>query len=96
MRVVGRDKLDAFTRRHADARAWINAWLAEAERTTWRTPQDVRERFASASFLAGNEVIFNVRGNKHRLEVRVAYRTSTVVILWIGTHEEYTKRNARR
>lgn len=37
-------------------------------------------------------VILNVKGNRYRLEVVVAYNTATVVIRWIGTHAEYTKR----
>lgn len=93
MKVVGRGKLDAFAQKHTDARQWIEVWLAETERTIWRTPQEVKERYASASFLADNVVIFNVRGNNYRLEVQVAYKTSTVVIRWIGTHEEYSKRH---
>lgn len=92
MKVVGRDKLDAFAQKHTDARQWIETWLAETERTHWRTPQEIKERYATASFLAGNVVIFNVRGNNYRLEVQVAFKTSTVVIRWIGTHEEYDKR----
>lgn len=92
MKVVGRDKLAAFAQKHADARPWIEAWLGETERTDWRTPQEVKERYATASFLAGNIVIFNVRGNNYRLEVQIAYRTSTVVVRWIGSHEQYDKR----
>ena len=92
MKVVGRDKLAVFTQKHADARQWVEAWLAETERTIWRTPQDIKERFASASILADNIIIFNVRGNNYRLEVQVAYKTSTVVVRWLGTHEEYSKR----
>lgn len=94
MKVVGRDKLAAFVRKHADSRRWIESWLAETEGSVWRTPQEIKERFATASFLAGNVVIFNVRGNNHRLEVQVAYKTSTVVIRWIGTHDEYARRHS--
>lgn len=96
MKIAGRDKLDSFTRLHADARAWIGAWLAETERTIWRTPQDIKERHVAASFLAGDIVIFNVRGNNYRLEVQVAYKTSLVTVLWAGTHEEYSKRLGKR
>jgi mRNA interferase HigB len=96
MKVVGRDKLHAFAQKHADARQWIDTWLAETERTLWRTPQEIKERHAAASFLANNVVIFNVRGNSYRLEVQVAFKTSTALVLWIGTHEEYTKRHSRR
>lgn len=92
MKVVGREKLTAFMQTHADTRAWIENWLADVECSTWQTPQDVKDWYASVSFLANNVVIFNVRGNNYRLEVQVAYKTSTVVIRWLGTHEEYSKR----
>lgn len=92
MRIVGRDGLDEFCRAHADARSWIANWLADAEAAQWRTSQDIKRSYASASFLPENLVIFNVKGNRYRLEVQVAYRTGIVVVRWFGTHAEYTKR----
>ena len=96
MRIVGRQKLDDFVRAHADARGWIENWLVDVEKLIWRTPQDVRLRYSSVSLLGDNIVIFNVKGNEYRLEVSIAYKTAIVVILWIGTHAEYDKRNKRR
>jgi len=92
MHVVGRDKLDEFCAEHADARQWIANWLAATEAAQWRTPQDIKRSHATASFLANNLVIFNVKGNQYRLEVQLAYKTEIVVIRWVGTHAEYTKR----
>ncbi|MEO8442459.1 MAG: type II toxin-antitoxin system HigB family toxin [Betaproteobacteria bacterium] len=42
--------------------------------------------------MADSIVIFNVKGNRYRLEVRIAYNTGIVVVRWAGTHAEYTKR----
>lgn len=92
MRITGRDKLDEFSGAHADARSWIDTWIADAETAVWKTPQDIKTNYASASFLASNIVIFNVKGNRYRLEVRMAYNTGIVVVRWAGTHAEYTKR----
>ena len=92
MRIVGREKLDEFVGDHADARPWMENWIAEVEAARWRTPQDIKARYASASFLADNVLYFNVKGNRYRLEVLVAYNTGTVVVQWVGTHAEYTKR----
>jgi mRNA interferase HigB len=96
MKIVGRSRLEAFCDRHADARKWIEHWLSEVEVARWATSQDIRARYASASFLAGNLVIFNVKGNDYRLEVSVAYQTSVVVVRWAGTHAEYDQRNRNR
>ena len=96
MRVVGRDLLDAFCARHADARGWIEAWLNEAEEMSWESPQDIKQRYATASFLAGNVVIFNVRGNRYRLEIQVSYQNGIAIICWAGTHRAYDERHRRR
>jgi mRNA interferase HigB len=92
MRVVGRELLEKFVADHADARSWIESWLAEAEAAAWRTPQDIKSRYSSASFLPNNLVVLNVKGNRYRLEMRVAYGVGVVVVLWLGTHAEYSKR----
>jgi mRNA interferase HigB len=96
MRIAGRERLEPFCRKHADTRVWIERWLADVELAVWRKPQDIRNQYASASFLADNVVIFNVKGNAYRLEVAVAYRTGTVSIRWAGTHREYDERNRKR
>jgi len=96
MKVVGREKLDAFCALHNDVRGWIENWLADVEAAGWRTPHELKAMYASASFLPKNTVIFNVKGKPYRLETTVAYRTATVVVQWIGTHAEYDARNARR
>lgn len=96
MKVLGREVLERFARKHSDARRWIENWLADVESATWKTPQDIRRRYASASFLPAGVVIFNVKGNAYRVEVAVAYRTGVVAIEWIGTHRDYDERNKRR
>lgn len=96
MKIVGRDKLAVFCNQHAAARRPIETWLAEAASANWGSPQQIKERYASVSFLAGNVVIFNIKGNDYRVEAIVAYRTRVVVVQWIGTHAEYDARNRRR
>ena len=36
-------------------------------------------------------VIFNIRGNKYRLVVKVNYPGKIVLVKWFGTHAEYDK-----
>ncbi len=96
MKVLGRERLELFCRKYSDARRWVEHWLADVEAGAWATPQEIRNRYASASFLAGGVVIFNVKGNAYRLEVAIAYRTGTVAVEWIGTHGEYDERNRKR
>jgi len=96
MRIVGRQILDVFCRRHADARSWIENWMADVGSATWRTPSDIRASYGTASFLASGVVIFNVKGNAYRLETVVTYRIGVVVVNWAGTHAAYDVRNRKR
>jgi len=96
MRISGRDKLNEFAGSHADAKSWIENWIADTQVAVWRTPQDIKNQYVSASFLASNIVIFNVRANRYRLEILVAYKTGTVVVRKIETHAEYSKPKGRK
>ena len=96
MRIVGQSRLEEFCKKYADTRQWIENWLADTRVASWQTSHGIKAAYASASFLGGNTVIFNVKGNDYRLEVTVAYKTGTVVVLWIGTHSRYGQRNSKR
>lgn len=95
MQVLGRDKLEKFSTKHADAKPSLDAWFSEVSSKSclWQTPQDIKQRYASASFLADNRVIFNIKGNSYRLVVKVRYQNGLVVIEWVGTHAEYNKKS---
>jgi mRNA interferase HigB len=91
MRVVGQQILGKFSKSHADVRQQIASWLYEIEEAHWQSPDDVKARYMNASLLAGNRVIFNLKGNKYRLATQISYKTQIVLILKIGTHAEYSK-----
>jgi mRNA interferase HigB len=89
MRLVGRTILEQFARRHADVRGQIDVWTAEVEEAEWQTPSEIKTRYASASFVS-NRVIFNLKGNKYRLDTKISFKNQLVLIMRIGTHEEYS------
>jgi mRNA interferase HigB len=92
MKLVGREVLERFCEAQPDCRRWISAWITDVRGSTWRSPQDIKDKYVSVSFLADSVVIFNVRGNNYRLVVRVAYGVRVVFVQWIGTHAEYDKK----
>ena len=89
MRVIVLKHLRDFCLRHPDAANALKAWAQEAAAASWKMPQDIRNQYASASFLRGNRVVFSLRGNEYRLVVAVAYRFEAVYIKFIGTHAQY-------
>lgn len=93
MQLVNTPILEALKTAHADARGALDAWRAEVEQAAWSSPQDIKGQHASASFLGGNRVIFNIKGNSYRLVVKVRFQNGIVMIEWGGTHAEYDKKN---
>lgn len=93
MKVLGRDKLIKFSKKHANAKTALDAWFGEADRANWKSGHDIKARYSSADFLANNCVIFNIKGNHYRLVVKVRFQAGVVVIEWVGTHAEYDKKS---
>jgi mRNA interferase HigB len=91
MIVVGKNHLSDFKQLHSDARSQVDAWLKEVEAAKWISPQDIKKRYSSASFLGENRVVFNLKGNNYRLDIKVSYKHQTVFVVRIGTHAEYSK-----
>ncbi len=91
MKVVGVKKIKEFILKHADSKNWLTSWLAEVRDGEWEHPNDVKLRYSSASILSDNRLIFNIKGNKYRMEVQVAYKNKVVVIKQLGTHAEYVR-----
>lgn len=91
MKIVGIEPLRALQAKHADVDQAIKAWEAEVKEAEWNTTFDVRQRYASASFLSDNRVIFNIKGNNYRVATRISYQNKVVQILAAGTHLEYKK-----
>ena len=93
MRVVAIRTLREFWEKsgHQDAEQPLKAWYAEAKKAYWKTPQMIKDRYRSASFVGQNRVVFNIGGNKYRLVVFIKYEMETVFIRFIGTHKEYDK-----
>lgn len=94
MRVIAKSTLEAFWTAHADAKQPLLAWHDEAVSAKWATPQDIKRLYASASFVGENRVVFNIKGNRYRLIVAVAYRYEAVYIKFVGTHAEYDRIDA--
>lgn len=89
MRVLGIGIIDQCKHRHADVHSQLDEWLAEAREASWRMFADIEKKYSSVRFVAPNNIIFKIKGNKYRLWVRINYQQQLIVIEKIGTHGEY-------
>lgn len=90
MLLAGRMLIYQFCRTYPTAKRRLDAWSLEVSAASWTTPQDIRNRYASASFIGNNRVVFEI-GNRFRLGVWVDYEAGVVDVRKVGTHEEYNR-----
>lgn len=54
----------------------------------------IKREYPSASILPGNRVVFNIKGNRYRIIVKINFHHKMVWIRFVGTHSEYDKVDA--
>lgn len=94
MRIISRRTLRSFWEKHSDSRLSLETWYHDVSRADWKSPADIKNTYQSASFLANNRVIFNIKGNRYRLVVVIVYQHGVVYIRFVGTHAEYDQIDA--
>jgi mRNA interferase HigB len=94
MRVIAISRLKAFWQKHPNAMVPLQSWYAIASRAKWETPADIKADYRSASFMAGNRVVFNVKGNDYRLIVVAHYNRGVLYVRFVGTHAQYDQIDA--
>ncbi|GEO07410.1 toxin RelE [Adhaeribacter aerolatus] len=96
MRVIAKRTLRDFWEKHADSEQQLKAWYNEAEQADWKSPNEIKKNYPSASILEDNRIVFNIRGNNYRLIVRINFKYAIVWIRFIGTHAEYDRVDATK
>ena len=94
MRIIALRILRQFWTKHRQAEIPLRAWYAEASRADWAEPTDTKAAYLSASFLANNCVIFNIKGNDYRLVAAMRHNRRMMFIRFVGAHREYDRIDA--
>jgi len=94
MRVIAKSTLRKYWEKHKDTEKQLKSWYHEAIKAAWKNPEDVKSMYPSASILRNNRVVFNIKGNRYRIIVKINYYFGIIWIRFAGTHSEYDKINA--
>jgi len=86
--------LRIFWENHPDSEQYLKTWFDTAMNSGWKSPNEVKQTYASASILKDGRVVFNIKGNTYRLVVKLNFEKQWIFIRFIGTHEEYDKIDA--
>jgi len=61
------------------------------KKARWTCFSDIKKSFNSVDSVGNKRYVFNVKGNDFRLVVIIQFTTQTVLIRFVGTHEQYDK-----
>ena len=93
MRVIAKSTLVKFWSQseNADSEGALKSWYDEAVKASWKSPQDIKAQYGSASICGNHRVVFNIAGNKYRLVVEMQYGAGIAWVKFIGTHARYDR-----
>jgi mRNA interferase HigB len=74
MRIIALKTLRDFWETHTDVRQSLQARYEDAKHAVWQSPLDVKTMYLSASIVANNRVVLNIKGNEYRFIIAVNYR----------------------
>jgi mRNA interferase HigB len=86
----------AFWSQHAEAEGALKAWYDHVKRAHWQTPADIQKDYGMDAILADNRAVFNIKGNRYRLVVRINSGAQSIYIRFIGTHAEYDRVDVKK
>jgi len=95
MRVISRSILVDYYTKHTSAKVALEEWYQKTVKSQWTCFDDIKRTFNSVDAVGNQHYVFNIKGNDFRLIVVIKFTISTVLIRFVGTHNEYNKINAK-
>jgi mRNA interferase HigB len=83
-----------YVDKYPSAKTALLTWYNEFLKQEFKTFNELKAIYGSASIVANNRVIFNIKGNDYRLIVSINFTQLATYVIWFGTHNEYDKINA--
>ncbi len=90
-RIFAKSTLREYWEKHPETEQYLKTWYDTAMNSVWRTPNEVKQTYVNASILKDSRIVFNIKGNSHRLVVKFNFDKQWIFIRFIGTHLEYDK-----
>jgi len=93
-RIFAKSTLRDYWEKHSDSEQYLKTWHDTVLSSDWKTPKDVKQTYANASILKDSRIVFNIKGNSHRLVAKFNFEKQWIFIRFIGTYLEYDKIDA--
>ncbi len=89
MNVITAATLKQAGQQYPDAQTALEEWKTIVRRPLFSNFAEIRDTFASASWIGPDWVIFNIRGGNYRLITRVNFQYRSFFVKEFFTHQEY-------
>ena len=81
MRIISRKTLIAYWKKYPEAEQPLKSWFDEAQNAYWGSANELKQQYRNASIITNKRVVFNIKGNNHRLVVDIEYRLGIVFVV---------------
>lgn len=95
MRIIAKGTLLKFWEKHPDSKIGLLSWYEKMSKNFYKTPQEIVLDFKDADFVGNDRIVFNIAKNKFRLVVSCNFKFKAIWIMFVGTHKEYDKIDAK-
>ncbi|TAN12369.1 MAG: type II toxin-antitoxin system HigB family toxin [Chitinophagaceae bacterium] len=89
MVIISHKAIREFSVKHPELVTPLERWYRITEKSDWKGFNDMKKQFNSVDAVGNGLFVFNIKGNDCRLIARIIFRTRTIFIRFIGTHNEY-------
>ena len=93
-RIFSKNTLRDYWEIHPDSEQYLKTWYDTVMNSDWKTPNEVKLTYSSASILRDGRIVFNIKGNACRIIARINYEKQWIFIRFIGTHSESDRTDA--
>ena len=90
VRVISKRHLMEIATQFSDCRTVLKAWLNTVQQAKWSSLEELRQTYP-ATDMVGRLAIFNIKGNRYRLIVRMEFSEQRIFVKEFLTHAEYNK-----
>ncbi|BEN12989.1 hypothetical protein SMETP3_34770 [Serratia marcescens] len=87
MRLVGREKLEHLKDIDMSSKRWIDTWLSELSRASWKSKKEIYEQFPKVIAVSEDVYLFKVEGCDFFIEIMISFSHLLVLITSIKDNQ---------
>lgn len=93
MRLMGRNKIRAFQKEHAETKNRLTSWENYVTHHKWTKYKDVKDSYPKASHIKDGIWVFDI--GQYRIITKIHYESGIVLVEKILSHDEYDRLTLR-